>query len=271
MATDLTPVISAETLHKQLANPDLLIVDVSSAEDYEAAHVPGAVHIDYADFVTAEPPVMGLVPDAASLSQAFSAMGLSEGLHVVAYDREGGGKAGRLLFTLDAAGHSAGSLLDGGLGAWMNAGFEISSGGAQSTPTGYQTPRPGNNLADKAYIQSRLGAPDLALLDCRTPAEYNGTDVRAQRGGHIPGAVNFNWTDAMDPDNPPSLRPEAELRGMLEAIGVTPDKEVIAYCQTHHRSSHTYMVLKQLGYKNVKGYPGAWSDWGNDPDMPVES
>lgn len=270
MSAELTAIISAQALHDAMPDPDLLIVDVGSLEEYQSAHLPGAVQIDYAAFVSADPPVMGLVPDAQTLSHVFAALGLDANRHVVAYDREGGGKAGRLLFTLDAAGHHKGSLLDGGLSAWANAGFELETHPAETSVTDYATTLPGRNLADKAYIRSRLGSDDLALLDCRTPAEFSGQDVRAARGGHIPGAVNFNWTDAMDPDNPPSLRPESELRDMLESKGVTPDKEVIAYCQTHHRSSHTYMVLKQLGYENVKGYPGAWSEWGNDPDTPVE-
>ena len=90
------------------------------------------------------------------------------------------------------------------------------------------------------------------------------------RGGHIPGAVNFNWTDAFDPANPPSVSDLGALAERFEGMGITPDKEIVLYCHTHTRSSHTYMLLKQLGYQNLKGYPGAWSDWGNDPDTPIE-
>lgn len=125
-------------------------------------------------------------------------------------------------------------------------------------------------IANKDYILSRLGQDDLALLDTRSPSEYAGLDVRAARGGHIPGAVNMNWTDAMDLGNHLRFKPDATLRDMLGNLGITPDKEVIVYCQTHHRSAHTYMVLKHLGYPLVRGYPGAWSEWGNDPHLPVE-
>lgn len=266
----LPPVISPDELAAHTEDPRLLIVDVCGEQEFASAHIPGAVPIDYAAFVTAAPPVMGLVADANQLSIALSAIGLTPDHQVVAYDREGGGKAARLLFTLDAIGHKRGSLLDGGLQAWSRSGHDLAQGPAQPDSSEYQAQIRGDNLADKGYIQSRLGADDLALLDCRTPDEYSGSDVRATRGGHIPGAVNFNWTDAFDPDNPPSLRDLAELRARFESMGVTPDKEVIAYCQTHHRSSHTYMLLKQLGYPRLKGYPGAWSDWGNDPDVPVE-
>ena len=74
----------------------------------------------------------------------------------------------------------------------------------------------------------------------------------------------------MDPQRQLRLQPDPVLRQLLDARGVTPDKEVIVYCQTHHRSAHTYWVLRHLGYGRVRGYPGAWSEWGNDPDMPIE-
>jgi thiosulfate/3-mercaptopyruvate sulfurtransferase len=80
----------------------------------------------------------------------------------------------------------------------------------------------------------------------------------------------MNWIDAMDREHNLRLKSADTLHRMLEAIGVTPDKEVVVYCQTHHRSAHTYMVLKHLGYPTVRGYPGAWSEWGNDPMLPVE-
>ena len=110
----------------------------------------------------------------------------------------------------------------------------------------------------------------MVLLDTRTPAEFSGADRRAARGGHIPGAVNVDWTLTMDPDRHRALRPADELRALYAQAGVDPDAEVVAYCQTHHRSSHTFWVLRHLGYRRVRGYPGAWSDWGNRDDTPVE-
>lgn len=271
MSQALSAIITAEQLHAGLEDPSLLIVDVCSVEEFETAHIPGAVQIDYAAFVTAHPPIMGLVPEADQLSLVLSAIGLGADQHVIAYDREGGGKAGRLLFTLDAIGHRSNSLLNGGLQAWLGAGYSTAAGMPPIEHSQYVAELRGNNLADKAYIQSRLGDSDVTLLDCRSPAEYAGQDVRAARGGHIPGAVNFNWTDAIDPNQAPLLLDEVTLAAKFSDLGLSPDKEVIAYCQTHHRSSHTYMVLRQLGYTRLKGYPGAWSEWGNDPQTPIEA
>ena len=125
-------------------------------------------------------------------------------------------------------------------------------------------------VATRQFILDHLSDDNVVILDTRNPAEYNGVKVFAQRGGHIPGAVNIEWTEAMDKQHDMRLKPEAELRQMLEQHGITPDKTVVVHCQTHHRSAHTYMVLKSLGYENVKGYPGSWSDWGNEPNTPIE-
>lgn len=271
MESLFSPVITAATLHNALGSDGLLLVDVSAEQEFQSAHIPGAVQIDYSAFVTSRPPVMGLIPAADQLGLVLSSLGITPDTWVIAYDREGGGKAGRLLFTLDAIGHGRGSLLDGGLQAWTAAGYSTERGPHEVRHSHYIARPEETHVADKDYILSRLGADDVVFLDCRSHAEYAGQDVRAARGGRIPGAVNLNWTDTFDPDRAPQLLNETVLRSLLTSRGVTPDKEVIAYCQTHHRSSHTYMVLKQLGYTRLKGYPGAWSDWGNDPDTPVEN
>ncbi|HLA75853.1 MAG TPA: sulfurtransferase [Gammaproteobacteria bacterium] len=257
-------------LEQWLGTEGLLVVAVTRPESYAQQHVPGAVYLDYSKLVSAQPPVLGLVPSDAQLSQVFSALGMTGRSHVVAYDDEGGAKAARLLWTLDVIGHPRYSLLDGGWRAWLAGGHSTSSTAPDITPSDYRVRQRGDAMADKAYILAHLHDPTVALLDARTPAEYRGTDKRALRGGHIPGAVNLEWNQALDAHNAMRLKPLAELRAQLSALGVTPDKEVITYCQTHHRSSHSYIVLTALGYPRIKGYPGAWSEWGNSSDAPVE-
>lgn len=271
-ASNLPLLIEPESLQACLTDPAVLIVDLCDPASYAAGHIPGAVPLDYADLVRVEPPAMGLLPTAEHLSDVLSRLGLTSERQVVAYDNQGNGRAGRLLWTLATLGHQRASLLNGGLHAWEAAGGPLEAPVRPPARSAYQARflNPAA-VADRDYILTRLGQPDLALVDTRTPAEYAGLDVRAARSGHIPGAVNLNWTDAMDSQRQWRFQPDPILRGLLEARGVTPDQEVIVYCQTHHRSAHTYWVLRYLGYTKVRGYPGAWSEWGNDPDLPVET
>ena len=263
--------VEPDQLEQVLGVDSLLVVDVSEESAYVQHHVPGAVNLPYRALIVANPPAMGLLPADGRLTEVFSYLGLTPDTHVVAYDNEGNAKAGRLLWTLDAVGHSRRSLLNGGLHAWVNEGHPAEQAANRPTSNAYTVTRNPDVIADKTFILDHLDAQDVKVLDVRTAKEFAGHDVRAGRGGHIPGAVNLDWMLALDRDRNLRLKPEAELREMLEAIGVTPDKEVIVHCQTHHRSAHTYAVLKALGYSRVRGYDGSWSDWGNDPDMPVET
>jgi thiosulfate/3-mercaptopyruvate sulfurtransferase len=270
-AVELPLVVEPEQLAACLGRDNLLIVDLCSAETSVSARVPGALRLEYASLVASRPPVAGLLPDAAALGRIFSALGLTPEHHVVAYDDEGGGKAGRLIWTLDMLGHGRASLLNGGIHAWANEGHALAESAASPAASHYEARILGDAAADKDYILEHIGSPDLVLLDSRTPEEYRGINVRAERGGHIPGAINFNWILAIDQERNLRLKQPGELRALLEDAGVTPDREVIAYCQTHHRSSHTYVVVKSLGYPRIKGYPGSWSEWGNLADTPIET
>jgi thiosulfate/3-mercaptopyruvate sulfurtransferase len=262
--------VEPDELAAQLGSPNLLVVDLSKATTYAQYHIPGAVHLEYAQIIHGRPPTPGLLPDDAQLSRAFSSIGLTPATHVVAYDDEGGGKAARLLWTLEVIGHAHASLLNGGLHAWANEGHAHNHAPVAVTPSDYTVKRTNQGFADKDYVLSRLGKPDVALLDARSAAEYTGAKAYSARGGHIPGAINIEWLEAMDQQRNLRLKPAEELRALFAARGVTPDKEVITYCQTHHRSALSYLVLKSLGYPNIKGYAGSWSEWGNDPGTPVE-
>ena len=267
---DLPLLIEPDVLENTLGYDNLLIVDLSKAETYRKLHIPGAVHLDYAQITTARKPVMGLLPGADTLDALFSSTGIDEQTHVVAYDDEGGGCAARLLWTLDMAGHTHFSLLNGGLHAWANEAHAYTDEAATPVTKQFHTRYNEQPSADSSYIKERLGNTDTCLLDVRSPLEYRGISKFAERGGHIPGAVNIEWTKMMDQSRNLRFKPDDELITLLESIDVTPDKEVIVYCQTHHRSAHSYIVLKHLGFKQLKAYPGSWSDWGNNPDLPVE-
>jgi len=273
MAREALPlVIEPEELEARLGDDDVLLVDLSKPATYRQYHIPGAVSLEYGRLVRAEKPVMGLLPEPERLAEVLGGLGLTPELHVVAYDDEGGGKASRLLWTLDVIGHGQFSLLNGGLHAWANEGHSLDNQPVKPEPTTY--PVGGefrDGIADREYILARLDDPGVALVDARTPEEFSGAKRLAERGGHIPGAVNLNWLETMDRRRNLRLLPAEALRATLEGLGISPDREVITYCQSHHRSAHTYVMLKWLGYPKVKGYPGAWSEWGNHPDTPVQT
>ena len=167
--------------------------------------------------------------------------------------------------------------LDGGAPAWIGAGLDVESGALtapQASPVESLTLDMDSGrdaVADAQYILGRLGDNDFALLDARTKAEVEGADRRAERGGRIPGARNYDWLRAfVDPTDDRRLRDRDEILGELAGLGITPDKEVVVYCQTHHRSSQSYCMLRDLGFERVRGYPGAWSEWGNQDELPIE-
>lgn len=249
---------------------DLLILDVSSSENYAKHHIPGAIHIEPKALQSGKPPVPGKLPDEEQLTALFSAVGLTPERHVIAYDDEGGGWAGRLIWTLDVLGHQHYSYLNGGLTAWVNEGFPRETTVNNGSPSNYKVSINRDPIAEIEDIVPLLGSEQLAIWDARTIAEYNGTKVLAQRGGHIPGAVNLDWLDLMDKQHNLRLLDLRQLQQQLNDRGITSDKTVITHCQTHHRSGLSYLLMKILGYQDIKGYHGSWSEWGNREDTPVE-
>ncbi|SDS62390.1 thiosulfate sulfurtransferase [Halopseudomonas litoralis] len=243
------------------------LVDLSKSEQYLAGHIPGAVHLP-PNSITTPAPTPGFLPDVDSLQQIFGALGHHSELHYIVYDDEGGGWAGRFIWILDSIGHTRYSYLNGGLKAWQADGRPLEQEVHQAEPTQPTLTTNDEHTVTAETLMAEQNHPDRVIWDARSPAEHHGEKVLAAKGGHIPGAINFEWTAGMDPQR--GLRLRSDLAEQLSALGITSDREVVTHCQTHHRSGFTYLAAKILGYPRVKAYAGSWSEWGNHPDTPVE-
>jgi thiosulfate/3-mercaptopyruvate sulfurtransferase len=252
-----------------LHHPQLLIVDLSQEGSYVHSHVPGAVFLPFRAIVNGQPPAPGRLPPLEILTEVFAMMGLRPDCHVVAYDDEGGGWAGRLIWALDMVGFTRTSYLNGGIHAWRMQELPLDDEQHYTPATPMALQWQAQPSVDKTHILDRLGASDFIIWDARTPGEYRGERVMASKGGHMPGAVNYDWTWAMDPQAGLKLRNLDDIRRELASLGITPDKEVVTHCQSHHRSGLTYLLGRILGFPNIRAYPGSWSEWGNSPETPA--
>ncbi len=271
MTSDPLPlIIEPETLQALLPDDDLILVAVCSAQIYNSGHLPGSLLIEPAELVSGIKPATGKIPSADRLSALCSRIGLTADKQVVAYDDEGGGWAGRLIWTLDVLGHQKSSYLNGGLIAWARAGFALDDQIPSVVATEFTAHIDHGQIAQQADVLQQIGSDNTVVWDARAKQEYDGVKVTALRNGHIPGAVNLDWLDLMDRDNDLRLKPLTEISQTLESMGVSKDKTIITHCQTHHRSGLTYLVGKALGL-NIKAYDGSWSEWGNADDTPIET
>ena len=266
--SNLPLVIEPSDLASRLDATELILVDLSGAARYEQGHIPGAHWVDSKATQLGQPPAPGLLPAVDQLNGLFAGLGHHPDAVYVVYDDEGGGWAGRFIWLLDVIGHTRYHFLNGGLRAWMGEGHPLTQDIPPVCATPVSVQIHDEPTATRAYVEQRLGAADLAIWDARSAEEYRGEKVNAARGGHIPGAINFEWTLGMDGAR--DLRIREDMAQVLQALGITPDKEIITHCQTHRRSGFTYIVAKALGYPRLKAYAGSWSEWGNAPDTPIE-
>ena len=248
---------------------NLLLVDLCNTDGYRRSHIPGAIHLPAMALQHGGAPAPGRLPEIPRLEEIFSFLGLKPEHHVVAYDDEGGGWAARLLWTLEAIGHQHYSYLNGGIHAWRAEGLPENDEIAQPDSAEVSVTLNPAPIAEIADILPRLDDADFAIWDARSREEYDGLRSGSVRAGHIPGAVNLDWLELMDRDNALRLINEESLRARLTALGLTSDKDIVTHCQTHHRSSLSWLAMKVLGYPSVKGYHGSWGEWGNREDLPV--
>ena len=263
-------IIPIEQLQSVLQDPAILPVFVGSEEAFNQAHIPGSALIRPAELVCGAAPATGKIPDTDDLAQLFAKIGLDKDRIVIAYDDEGGGWAGRLIWTLDVTGHKNYHYIDGGIVAWKAEQQAIETGASQVNSIEEQPINiDSNQIVTANDIIEALDDPNFIVWDARSAQEYAGEKVLAARGGHIPGAANLDWLDLIDRSNHTRLKPIATIQNMLSERKLSTEKTIVTHCQTHHRSGLTYLAGKILGL-NIKAYDGSWSEWGNLDNTPIE-
>jgi len=268
--------VDTEWVAAHLNDPKVRLIE--SNEDvllYETGHIPGAVKLDWVGDLN--DPVVRDYLDTAHFEELMSRLGIANDTTVILYGDKNNWWATYALWVFKLFGHEDVRIMNGGRKKWIDEGRELT----KEVP---QYPRPeyrarerndGEIRAFRDQVRESLGK--VALVDVRSPDEYSGKKLHmpeypqegALRGGHIPTAQSIPWGQAVNEDG--TFKSREELEQLYGSKGITPDRDVIAYCRIGERSSHTWFVLKYLlGYKNVRNYDGSWTEWGNSVGLPIE-
>jgi thiosulfate/3-mercaptopyruvate sulfurtransferase len=263
-----TLLTTAEALNEKMGSDSLCLIDVRPAEDFARGHLPGAVHFDLFGLSLVDTTDAPLKAFMHMIHHIFELRGVSESKEVVFYENNSGMRAARGLWFLHYFGHPSTRILDGGMKAWEAAGFATTTEVTSPKGTGFKIGERREVLATAADVLQSLNRKDTSILDTRSRAEYLGTQIRAARGGAIPGAIHIEWTDNLDASG--KFKPDTELQAMYGRAGIMADKEVISYCQGGYRAAHSYLALRLIGFPKVRNYIGSWKEWGDRTDLPIE-
>lgn len=262
-------IVTGEWLVSHLDDPHVVPVDVRAPHFFAQGHLPRAVNLP-AFFVQGQ---SGGPLASDEFARHLGNLGISRDTHVVVYDDGASPPAAVLFLVLQYYRHPFASVLDGGISKWLHESRGWEQGATAPSAAEYFPGEPDDGvLATFNVVRHSLDDPHVALVDVRSSSEYFGLQMSAARNGHIPGAVNVEWSTVLTRTENAIIeaRTESELRALYTSAGITPDKTVIVYCQSGSRSSHTYLFLKSLGYPDVRNYMAGWQEWGNRDDTLVD-
>lgn len=266
--------VTTQWVADNLNHVRLVEVDVDTTQ-YESGHVQGAVGFNWQSQLQDQ--VLRDIISKEDFAALLGQSGISNDTHVVLYGDNNNWFAAYALWLFKYYGHENVSLMDGGRKKWLDEGRPVTTDVPNYPPTSYSIRQVNTELrADRDYIKTRLGQPSFGLVDVRSPAEYVGDIIAppgmsetAQRAGHIPGAANIPWSQAVAEDG--TFKSKEELKQLYGSKGIGDNTgEIVAYCRIGERSSHSWFALKYiLGYDNVRNYDGSWTEWGNLIGNPI--
>ncbi len=271
-------IVNTQWVHEHQNDPKVRIVEVDydPIPNYQLGHIPGAVLFDWRKDLNH--PLQRDILSKEQLETLFSRSGITDETKIVLYGDFNNWFAAYAFWDLKYYGVKNVVLMNGGRKKWIDEDRPLSKDIPQYGHTKFYAQAPDDNL--RVYLRQALdlyNKPNVKLVDVRSPKEFTGEVLappeypteHAQRGGHIPSAVNIPWSQAVKEDG--TFKPYEDIRKLYENQGVTADKDVVAYCRIGERSSFTWFVLKYLlGYPKVRNYDGSWTEWGNLVRNPIE-
>ena len=269
--------VTTEWLEEHLQDDTVVVAEVDENPDlYDEGHIPGAVKLHWREDL--QDPVERDLVDRETFERVLGERGIGNDTSIVLYGDKNNWFAAYAYWYLKTYGHGDVRILDGGRQKWIDEGREITADVPSPSAKQYKASERDESIrAYRDEVREGLGAKERALVDVRSPGEYAGDLIAppgyeqegAQRGGHIPSAASIPWASAVQDDG--TFKTADALRELYGGKGVTPEKEVTAYCRIGERSAHTWFVLRELlGYENVRNYDGSWTEWGNLVDVPIE-
>lgn len=255
--------------HLKDGNVRIAEVDYDPRANYELGHIPGAVLFDWKRDIN--DPISRNILSKQSCEELLQRFGINNDTTLILYGDFNNWFAAFAFWVFKYYGYRDVKIMDGGRKKWLEEDRPLSKDVSNYPKGNFKASEPDDNIrVFMNYVKETLGKKDKALVDVRSPKEFTGEILappeypteHAQRGGHIPGAANIPWSQAVNDDG--TFKSVDELKKLYDAKGIIPDKEIITYCRIGERSSHTWFVLKYLlGYPNVKNYDGSWTEWGN--------